>query len=171
MFRLRTTVSLSLLALAIGVAGTFWLSTLTGDWKGPAGMVSASRDPVRMVLRRRHARPVEHGAAIDHPASAPMPVPSEERLPALTPVETPSLPARWLQRSVFANGRVMLRLTVDGEGRVAQSTVAESSGNAALDDRALQTVSRWRFAVPSDHPEGLSGVVVMRFDDRPAAPP
>ncbi|WP_243040763.1 hypothetical protein [Dyella sedimenti] len=48
--------------------------------------------------------------------------------------------------------------------------MARSSGDAALDDRAVRTALRWRFAVPADRPQGLAGELVMRFDDTPAAP-
>jgi len=171
MFRLRTTASLSLLALVVGVAGTAWLCTLTDQWKGPAGVASThSNDKMRMMLRR-HARPpaaTEH-AVVAAPRSVPVPARPAETLPTLTPIDMPSLPASWLQRTEFASGRVVLRLTIDGEGRVGQASVAESSGNAGLDDRALRTAERWRFAVPGDHPEGLSGLLVMRFDESHAA--
>ena len=167
MFRLRTTASLSLLALAIGVAGTAWLSTQTDQWKGPPGVASPrSNDKVRMVLRR-HARPPsasEHAAAAVA-QSAPAPARAAESLPMLTPVDMPALPAAWFQRTAFASGRVVLRLTIDGDGRVGHAAVAGSSGNADLDDRALRTAERWRFAVPGDRPGGLSGLLVMRFDD------
>ncbi len=169
MFRLRTTASLSLLALAIGVAGTAWLSTLTGDWAGPPATSAARTDKVRMMLRR-HARPPaprEPTAAIapTRVSAAAAPARPAETLPTLTPIDMPPLPAAWFQRTAFANGRVVLQLTIDGQGRVNQATVAESSGNTGLDDRALRTAERWRFAVPSDHPDGLSGLLAMRFDE------
>ncbi|MDR3443906.1 MULTISPECIES: energy transducer TonB [unclassified Dyella] len=165
MFRLRTTVSLSLLALAIGVAGTAWLSTLTGDWAGPPGTPASRTDKVRMMLRR-HSRPPAPSGHVAVATSAPLR--PEETQPMLTPVEMPPLAASWLQRTAFASGRVVLQLTVDGDGRVDHAAVGESSGNAELDERALRTVARWRFAVPGDHPDGLSGRLVMRFDDTPA---
>lgn len=169
MFRLRTTVSLSLLALAVGVAGTVWLSSLTGDWQGPKGKVSARHDTVRTVLRRHvrtsaPAQPTVAAATVRAPAA---PTPAAPDLPTLMPIDMPALPTSWLQRTAFVDGRVVLRLGIDGEGRVDQAAVAESSGNAALDERALRTVARWRFAVPSDHPEGLTGSLVMRFDQTP----
>jgi protein TonB len=167
MFRLRTTVSLSLLALAIGIAGTAWLSTLTDQWKGPAGLASPRSDKVRMMLRRHARAPAasERATTAAIASAAPAPVQPAQTLPTLTPIDMPPLPASWLQRTAFASGRVVLRLTIDGRGRVEQAVVAESSGNAGLDDRALRTAERWRFAVPGDHPEGLSGLLVMRFDD------
>ncbi|WP_267225761.1 energy transducer TonB family protein [Dyella silvae] len=167
MFRLRTTASLSLLALVIGVAGTAWLSTLTDQWKGPSGVSAMrGRDTVRpMTSHHRYPHAIsQHAPAAAVAHAAPAPVRPAETLPTLTPVDMPPLPASWLQRTVFASGRVVLRLTVNGEGRVGQAVVAESSGNDGLDDRALRTAERWRFAVPSDHPDGLSGLLVMRFD-------
>ena len=171
MFRLRTTVSLSLLALAIGVAGTAWLSTFTGDWQGPVGASSAGNDKVRRILRRHIRAPVARESAaptaVAHARTLTAPTRTDDDLPTLTPIDMPPLATPWLQRAVFTSGRVVLKLTIDGEGRVGQATVAESSGNAGLDDRALRTATRWRFAVPGDHPNGLIGQLVMRFDDTP----
>jgi len=172
MFRLRTTVSLSVLSLVIGIAGTAWLSTFTDAWKGPTAEAAHSHDPVRRVLRRHahsSAAPVVTAAPSKPTEQAAVPAKSTDDLPALTPTDMPPLPTSLFQRAVFASGRVVLKLSVDGNGRVNHATVSESSGNAGLDDRALRTVQRWRFAVPSDHPDGLSGTVVMRFDDTPAA--
>ena len=175
MFRLRTTVCLSLLALAIGVAGTAWLSTFTGDWQGPPGASSASSDKVRRILRRHARAPAAREpaapAAAAHTHIVTPAAQTTDELPTLTPIDMPPLATPWLQRAVFASGRVVLKLTIDGEGRVGQAAVAESSGNTGLDDRALRTATRWRFAVPGDHPNGLIGQLVMRFDDTPAAAP
>jgi len=164
MFRLRTTVSLSVLALAIGIAGTLWLSALTSDWQGPTGKPSARRDAVRTVLRR-HARTATPAQPKAVATEAPTNKPQAQELLALTPIDMPSLPPSWLQRTAFVDGRVVLTLGIDGQGYVDQAAVSESSGNAALDQRALRTVARWRFAVPSDQPNGLTGSVVMRFDN------
>ena len=167
MLRLRTTTGLSLLALVVGIAGTAWLSTFTDQWKGPAGVVVTNVDKVRTVLRR-HSRPA-------HPSSAPSHEPvttlatvsraeAAPALPTLTPIDMPSLPGSLFARTVQAHGRVVLRLTVDSEGRAQSASVAQSSGNAELDDRAVRMALGWRYAVPSDHPGGLTGQLVMRFD-------
>jgi protein TonB len=165
MFRLRTAIGLSVLALLVGIAGTAWLSTLTGDWNGPEGVSSVHGDRTRMMLRRHMRSPAPPARAVPDSAHASPVAPHPEELPTLTPIDMPPLPASWLQRTAFANGRVVLRLSVDDEGRVRQSAVEESSGNTALDERALRTAGRWRFAVPSDHPDGMTGTLVMRFDD------
>ena len=64
------------------------------------------------------------------------------------------------------DGRVVMHVSVDGGGRVTAASVAESSGDAVLDAHALRSVRNWRFAVPPDHPDGLSADLPMRFSSR-----
>lgn len=168
MWRLRTTVGLSVLALAVGVAGTAWLSALTGDWKGPA-RVAVPLARVHAALRQAGRAVHRHAAPVRQSAATTMAPPAGNE-PALTPIDMPALPASLLERQPLGNGKVVLRLVVDGGGRVQSAAVARSSGDAALDDRAVRTALRWRFAVPADRPQGLAGELVMRFDDTPAAP-
>jgi protein TonB len=61
------------------------------------------------------------------------------------------------------DGRLVLRVGVDGSGRVLVASVAESSGDPILDEHALRSVRGWRFAVSGDHPDGISGELPMRF--------
>lgn len=69
------------------------------------------------------------------------------------------------------DGRVIMRVSVDGDGHVTAANVAESSGDAVLDAHALRSVRGWRFAVPPEHPDGLSADLPMRFSshDDPVA--
>jgi protein TonB len=69
------------------------------------------------------------------------------------------------------DGRVIMHISIDGTGRVTAASVAESSGDAVLDAHAVRSVRGWRFAVPPDHPDGLSGDLPMRFSshDDPVA--
>lgn len=170
MFRLRTTTSLSVLALLVGIAGTAWLSTFTEDWKGPAPASVSHVDKVRTVLRR-HARPAHVQAAaplrdpVTNTAAAVPRAEAAPALPSLTPIDMPSLPGSLFGRTASGHGRVVLRLSVDGDGRAQTASVAQSSGDAALDDRAVRMALGWRFAVPADHPAGLTGQLVMRFDE------
>ena len=46
---------------------------------------------------------------------------------------------------------------------VTDAALAGSSGDPVLDAHALTIVRGWRFAVPSDHPDGFSGELPMRF--------
>lgn len=64
----------------------------------------------------------------------------------------PRYPPLARQRGI--EGRVLLRLTVNASGGVEAVSVAQSSGDALLDQEARQTVARWRF-----HPPGLTQAV------------
>lgn len=175
MFRLRTTASLSLLSLAVGIGGTAWLSQRTAGWAGlPA---HAARWPTyhHALAQRRPRSPApwlavhraepRATAAMDVQAATPAPV-------ELVPVAMPTRPVPYQAMRHHLDGRVLLHLHVDGQGRVLAAAVAASSGDAVLDAHALATVRDWRFAVPAGHPDGISGELPMRFtggDDRQLA--
>lgn len=187
--RLRYTASFSLLALVVGAAGTQWLSDQTSRWPGahrylaegghtvrplprrlaPAH-VRVARAPLRVPPAHAHAsRPMVpvSGVLADSAVSAPAaPAPVAEA--TLVPLSTPSAPVRYQAMRDHLSGRVVLRLWVDGQGRVIASVVAASSGDPQLDAHALASVRDWRFAVPADRPEGMSGVLPIRIEAQTA---
>ena len=63
-------------------------------------------------------------------------------------------------------GRVLLRVTVDAEGRAADVRVETSSGNAALDDSARSQALRWRFPVERKDGQAVSRQVLVPVDFR-----
>ena len=79
-------------------------------------------------------------------------------------VSTPAASLPTSQMEDHAVGHVVLHLTVDGQGEVTHAAIAQSSGDSVLDANALAIAQRWRFAVPADHPQGVSGDLPMRFD-------
>lgn len=175
MLRLRVTTGLSLLALALGIGGTGWLSTLTGVWPGPPQryLTGAHAAPSRTPPRPRHAghpparvarashRPV-YRPSIDV-ASTPVAAP----LPELVPVAMPSDNSQpWDEMRGHLDGRVVLHVEVNGDGRVTSVSLSQSSGDPVLDQHALRSARAWRFAVPADHPDGLSGELPMRFSSQ-----
>lgn len=176
MLRLRTTTSLSALALVIGVAGTGWLSMLTGNTHGPLSrhtgihhIASPARVARSVPSHRRgavsvmqaHRMKVASSSAIAEAHAAP-PV-----APALVPLAMPAnTTQRWDELRGHLDGRVALRVGIDGSGRVDRASLAESSGDPVLDAHALRTVRSWRFAVPADHPDGISGDLPMRFSSQ-----
>ncbi len=167
MLKLRTTASLSLLVLVVGVVGTAWLSSLTDRWPGPDVRRPSHVARARALLPR-HGRPTHEARRAVAAAKPHKVVPKPVRptpLPPLTPIDMPSASAAWLGTPDTASGRVVLHLAVDSRGRVKRASIAESSGHATLDDRAVRTVLGWRFAVPAGHPDGLNGSLVMRFSD------
>jgi periplasmic protein TonB len=165
--RLRTTATLSLLALVIGVAGTQWLSEQTYarvQWPmavhrpmmAHAMRRSYERPKYMPAIARRHYEPVQAQAAAT-------PAMSAESEPTLVPVSMPvsSLPTS--RTEDHAIGNLVLHLTIDGQGQVTRAAIAQSSGDSVLDANALAIAQRWRFAVPADHPQGLSGDLPLRF--------
>jgi len=176
MLRLRTTTGLSLLALAVGIGGTAWLSQQTAG-SGPVGHTArVASEPVRHHGAQAHphharqlpmrtawraiasapSRPMVMPAALDAHADRPPPL-------ELTPIAMPSAPVPYEAMRHHLDGRVLLHLRVDGSGRVTVATLALSSGDPALDAHALDTVRQWRFAVPAGYPDGFSGDLPMRF--------
>lgn len=165
--RLRTTTTLSLLALAAGIAGTHWLSGFNAGWAGPGERVAgfAPAAARRGAMPPRQPPPWHDAAPVRLPALAPVAqaTPAPPPPPELVPVSMPSLPVSWSQMEGHLQGRVLLHLAIDGDGRVASATLSESSGDPVLDAHALATVLGWRFAVPAGHPGGFSGDLPMRF--------
>lgn len=173
MLRLRTTTGLSVLALAIGIAGTGWLSTLTVGWRGPPRLAATPPAPFAPRAlpswRQRHA-PVSvvqvHRATADRAAGDMGEAQASvlAQASALVPLAMPGDTSQsWDELRGHLDGRVVVRVGVDGSGRVHAASLVESSGDSVLDEHALRSVRNWRFAVPGDHPDGISGDLPMRF--------
>ena len=189
MLRLRTTVTLSALALALGVAGTGWLSTLTGSGYVASPRVahaSAQRAAATALAHAPRQRPTRarrvqvqtnrasqtdsYGArglavAEDNPRTPQTTTP--ELVPLTTPADT-SL--TWEQLRGHLDGQVLLQVSVDNSGRVNAASVAQSSGDELLDAHALRSVWRWRFAIPEGSVTGMRGEVPVRYSSRHGAP-
>lgn len=62
-------------------------------------------------------------------------------------------------------GTVVLRLLIDSEGRVADISVAESSGFTRLDQAALQAIRKWRWqpTIRNGQPVEVRGLYSMPF--------
>jgi len=159
--RLRTTAGLSLLALVVGVAGTAWLSDQTYRhvaWKAPPHRASVAHVVHRPFMRSRHVTARSRYALMQ--AHAATTAAADD---TLIPVSMPATSVPVSRMHGHATGYVVLHLRVDGEGQVVDAFVAQSSGDAVLDANAMAMTRRWRFAVPADHPQGVSGDLPMRF--------
>lgn len=175
MLRLRTTTGLSVLALAIGIAGTGWLSTLTARWHGPTSRVATAKParhapPARtrwhgpVSVAQAHRAPHRHADGAVRAATLAYP-------PELVPLATPSDTSQsWDTLRGHLDGQVLLHVDVDGSGRVSGARLAVSSGDPVLDEHALRSARGWRFAVPADYPDGFSGELPMRFASQAASP-
>ncbi len=187
MLRLRTTTGLSVLVLALGVAGTGWLSTLTTRGYA-ASPLFAGAGQVALAARpgAAHRRAVRAAGAVHRVESATRSrayhalaavvvsagqVVTAQAAPELIPLTTPADDSlSWEQLRGHLDGQVLLQVSVDGGGRVSAASVAQSSGDELLDTHALRSVWRWRFAVPADNPSGLSGEVPVRYSSANGAP-
>jgi protein TonB len=171
--RLRTTSTLSLLALIIGIAGTGWLSTLTSQWRGMPPQHAPARSAVAVVRhqhadrisrrlpRHQDAKPVVVRALAFRTNELPLVASTP---PELRPLAMPTLDSRpWQTLRGHLDGRVLMHLQIDGDGRVITASVATSSGDSVLDAHALDSVRHWLFVVPDGHPEGIEGDLPMRF--------
>jgi len=166
--RLRVTASLSLLALVIGVGGVQWLCDQTYthvDWP-----VAVHRPMTAQWVRHAAGHPRQAPPVVrphyepSHAEAVAAPVAPSSSEPTLVPVSTPAASLPTSQMEDHAVGDVVLHLTVDGQGEVTHASIAQSSGDSMLDSNALAIAQRWRFAVPADHPQGISGDLPMRFD-------
>jgi protein TonB len=176
MLRLRTTAGLSALALLAGIAGTGWLSNLTARWREPSDRVAMvepthamRRTPPRTQRLHRPVAVVSPRRAGRHDAGSPSGV--RAAVPAipvtLQPLFTPADTSQsWDEMRGHLDGQLLVRLRVDGAGRVDSASVVTSSGDPVLDEHAMRSVRAWRFAVPADDPAGLSGELPMRFASR-----
>jgi len=172
--RLRVTGTLSLLALVIGAAGTQWLSDMTAGRATPpeTGPLHAAHAMHRRYAQRKPALIVARPRYI--PAQdevAATPVAAASATVTLVPIATPTSSVPTSRMEDHATGNVVLHLTVDGQGQVTATSVAQSSGDDVLDANAMDIARHWRFAVPADHPQGLSGDLPMRFTGNLAQTP
>lgn len=175
MLRLRTSTSLSALALAIGIVGTGGLSMLTDGWQEP--LAYQVRAPHRPHNRAEKPGPSHRNilaSVVMQPRPAAKPLRASKlrggqtvavQSPAeLMPLATSSDNSQpWYQLKGHLDGRVVLHLSIDRDGRVTAATVRTTSGDPVLDTHALRSVQQWRFAVPADQPGGISGDLSMRF--------
>ncbi|WEN15437.1 energy transducer TonB [Rhodanobacter sp. AS-Z3] len=171
MLRLRVTSSLSLLALAIGIVGTGWLSTLTEVWPGPPQRYLAGNH-LPVTAPARHSRTAARAERASRrptyrPVSEEPAPPATPATPELIPLATPSDNSQsWDVLRGHLDGRVVMHVDIDGGGRVSSSRISQSSGDPVLDEHALRSVRGWRFAVPTDYPNGFAGELPMRFSSR-----
>lgn len=96
-----------------------------------------------------------------------------EAAPSGTANRPPAYP--WLARVAGWEGTVVLRVTIEGDGRPSAVMVATSSGYALLDAAAKDAIARWTFlpAMRGGRPIGSTVSVPVRFrltEERTNAP-
>jgi periplasmic protein TonB len=170
---LRTTTTLSVLALVIGVIGTQWLSDQVGGSVEPKAAHIVHRALAHrsvMPYASHHAHSVSSVSIVRAVKRVAKPLPpvvahetSRPAAVAWVPVSMPMSSLPYVEMRDHGVGNLVLHLVIDGQGQVAQASLAQSSGDAVLDANALAVARRWRFAVPPDHPQGFSGDLPLSF--------
>ena len=179
MLALRTSTSLSALALLLGIAGTSWLTALTYE-RAPmtrrlaeVTLPTAAPALVSRTVSRFAPSPAVDGAP---PARVPMraapraqrPVAVAQPAPQpLVPVYMPS--PRYPMSALRARreGKVVLSVTVTPDGDVTSVTVGRSSGDDDLDRAAREAVREWRFAAADDRPQRYTADLPVNFELTP----
>jgi len=132
----------------------------------PAPQPEAAKPVEQLVAQAPQSHPAPAIEAAPQPSpqpeavAAPEPAPADKPAEAMAapepePVEQPRFNADYLNnpapgypplsKRLREEGTVMLRVRVDADGRAAEVQLRQSSGHARLDDRALETVKRWKF--------------------------
>lgn len=161
MLRLRTSVIVVVVLLAIATGASLWM-TAWPRWQDQAteaavaarehdGRVTAADAP---PAHRRHSTKVTPGPA----KTAPQP-------PSAVYSPSPAYPIEALRQ--HREGVVTLRVSVDAHGVVSAVEVARSSGDRDLDASALQSVRQWRFQAPTGH-QPMSFTLPVRFRITPS---
>ena len=172
MLALRTSTSLSALALVMGVACTSWLTALTYE-RAPmtrrlaeVTLPAAAPALLSKTVSRVAPSPVHVAAVRTAPSRmerlAPvvaMPTP-EPLVPVYMP--SPRYPMSALRKQ--REGKVVLSVTVTPEGAVTSVTVGRSSGDADLDRAAEEAVRGWRFAAADNRPPRYTADLPVNFE-------
>lgn len=76
-------------------------------------------------------------------------------------LDNPKPPYPALSRRLSEQGRVVLRVQVDADGRAGDVQLHTSSGSPRLDQSALDTVRRWKFVPARRGQEAIAATVLV----------
>nr|WP_244962520.1 energy transducer TonB [Oleiagrimonas soli] len=140
---MRTILAVSLLVLLLSIGATALLSSVQrisdGVTLDPGARAVAAPPPVRA---RRHA--ATHARLARGEASTVASTPEVAPQPTFAP--SPRYPIAALR--THREGLVRVRVMLDAQGRVTEARVQQSSGDADLDEAALDAARRWTFDMP-----------------------
>lgn len=134
-------------------------------------LVSKAAEDVSVSVPEHKSAP----SAAESPAQPPQQRPETARMaeaaPKEEPIEQPSFNADYLDnpapaypglsRKLREQGQVLLRVNVDAAGHPEQVTLHVSSGYARLDERAVETVWRWKFVPARQGSQPVAAWVIV----------
>lgn len=94
------------------------------------------------------------------PAATPVAVPTQPRFDT-DYLDNPKPPYPAISRRLAEQGRVVLRVHVEADGRAGEVQLQTSSGSPRLDQSALDTVRRWQFVPARLGPEPVAAWVLV----------
>ena len=125
-------------------------------------------------------QPTQIAARADSPAPTPIALPraptpaAPPALVAMAPVaalsqprfdadylDNPTPPYPAISRRLSEQGRVVLRVQVDADGRAAEVQLQSTSGSSRLDQSALDTVRHWKFIPAKLGKEAIAAWVLV----------
>jgi len=113
-----------------------------------------------VVMPQEPVAPPPPEPVIDAPPSPPQPVQLATELSVTCPARVPpAYPP--LSRRLGEEGRVVLRVELDEQGRVSAASIETSSGTKRLDDAALSAVKSWR-CTPALHDGAPARAVALQ---------
>ncbi|MEZ4653174.1 MAG: TonB family protein [Candidatus Eisenbacteria bacterium] len=108
-------------------------------------IVPVDRPIPELQTRETEIPPFAPSVPFDDGGEAPdLFAPTQSRAPEVLHMEPPQYPQ--LARAAGCEGFVVVRVTIDTEGRVAEATVVRSDVVKALEDAALEAARRWIFS-------------------------
>lgn len=116
-------------------------------WSETQLPVTVTPTPVPVLEPEHEAWLRETKTSMTHPTPSPASTAGQgafvEAAPSGTANRPPAYP--WLARVAGWEGTVVLRVTIEGDGRPSAVMVATSSGYALLDAAAKDAIARWTF--------------------------
>jgi protein TonB len=141
--------------------------------KKPNLLSTASSAPTAIAASEPTPEPPRAEPAPSDNTATPAPAPSSAstREAASAPMTLPNLNADYLNnpapaypsasRQLGEQGKVLLRVLVNGDGQVEQVMLRKSSGHDRLDQAAQETVQKWRFVPARRGEQVVSAWVVV----------
>lgn len=135
----------------------------------PAPAVAMTPSPADAVARDDPAPP-------ERPATGAPGIEAASRVASAAPLSAPRFDAAYLRnpppeyprasRRLGEQGRVVLRVRVEADGRPSRLEVQHSSGSPRLDDAALDAVRRWSFVAARRGDEKVAAWVLVPMEFR-----
>ncbi len=125
-------------------------------------------EPERILEARARAETTAAKPAVD--TAKVVPPPTMPKPSIITQAQVlKAVAARYPQRAreFGAEGRVVIRVTIGANGKVAKAEIASSFGNADCDDAALEAAKKFEFKPATKDGQPIEGTALLPFNFKP----